>query len=69
MTTPSSPTARRLRLLAAACVLFAPAALRAQAQPHAHPRPAAGDSVAVAAAVHGYHAALAAGDSAAALAL
>lgn len=65
-----TPTrARPALLLAAAIVLLAPAALRAQGHAHAHPQPASGDSAAVAAAVHRYHAALAAGDSAAALAL
>jgi uncharacterized protein (TIGR02246 family) len=46
-----------------------PAALSAQGHDPSHHAPGGADSVAVAAAVHRYHAALAAGDSAAALAL
>jgi ketosteroid isomerase-like protein len=66
---PNIPRKRSCRfLLAAVILLFAPRGLRAQAQPHVHAHTSA-DSAAVSAAVHRFHAALAAADSAAALAL
>ena len=55
--------------LVLAVLLLAPAGLRAQARPQAGSRPVPGDSAAVAATVHRFHAALAAADSTAALAL